>query len=388
MQHNVTRAALPLQRLAPRALYVHLPFCARQCPYCDFPTARLDRGLEDRYLEALGSELARRAPQGFAPRTVFLGGGTPAELTTPGIERLVALLGPLCRAAREVTLEANPRTLLPRKLAALRSGLGVTRVSLGAQSFSPPLLERLGRFHRPEDVVRAVATAREVGVEQVSLDLIFAVPGQGAADLQADLAAALALRPDHVSLYCLTIEPGTAYAAAQAQGTLRPQPPGREARLFAQARRTLRAAGFEHYEVSNFARPGRRCAHNQVYWRNHPYLGVGNGAASHLSGERRTNLRDPAAYAACVEAGRDPAAERERLTPERKLRETAYLALRTSPGIVRRRFLRDCGVDPWAALGPELTRLEGLGLVRRDARRAWLTGRGVTLADAVGVEVL
>jgi oxygen-independent coproporphyrinogen-3 oxidase len=237
-------------------------------------------------------------------------------------------------------------------------------------------------------VVRAVAVARGAGVARVSLDLIFSVPGQDEAALDADLAAALALGPDHVSVYCLTFEPGTAFDAARAAGALRPQHEGRQARLYARARRTLRAAGFEHYEVSNFARPGARCAHNRVYWRNHPYLGLGNGAASHLHGERRTNLRDPAAYAGALLAGQDPLAEAERLPPERKARETAYLALRTSEGIVRRRFLRDCAVDPWALLREELARLEGLGLVRRDEERAWLTGRGVTLADAVGVEVL
>lgn len=381
-------ARLPLESLPPRALYVHLPFCARQCPYCDFPTARLDRALEARYLEALGRELEARSPAGFAPRTVFLGGGTPAELTSAGIARLVELLGPVCRGAEEVTLEANPRTLLPRKLRALVAGLGVNRVSLGAQSFSPALLERLGRFHRPADVARAVATAREAGVAAVSLDLIFAVPGQTEADLDADLAAAVALAPEHLSIYCLTIEPGTAFEAARAAGALRPVPSAREARLYARLRRSLRAAGFQHYEVSNFARPGRRSRHNQVYWRNHPYLGLGNGAASHLLGERTRNLRDPAAYVAALEAGRDPVSERERLEPAHKLRETAWLALRTSRGIVRRAFQRDTGRDPWEALGPELAKLVGLGLLRRSADRAWLTGRGVTLADAVGVEVL
>lgn len=381
-------ARLPLESLPPRAVYVHLPFCARQCPYCDFPTAPLSRELEARYLDALAAELDRRAPAGLRARTVFLGGGTPSELTSAGIARLVELLGPICRPAREVTLEANPRTLLPRKLAALRAGLGVNRLSLGAQSFSPRLLERLGRVHRPDDVARAAAVAREAGIASLNVDLMFGIEDQTEAELLADIAAAVALGPDHLSLYSLTIEPGTPFAAARAAGTLRHPGQARQARLFARARRALRAAGFEHYEVSNFARPGRRCRHNQVYWRNHPYLGLGNGAASHLDGERCSNLRDPGAYAAAVLSGASPVAERERLEPARKLRETAYLALRTSEGVVRARFLRECGVDPFVALGPELERLERQGLVRRHERRAWLTGRGVSLADRVGVEVL
>ncbi len=369
---------------------MHLPFCARRCPYCDFATAGLDREVERRYLAALAREARDRLPAGFRPRTVYLGGGTPAELTTPGVDELVEALGPITRGAREVTLEANPRTLLPRKLAALRDGLGVNRLSLGAQSFSPRLLRRLGRFHRPEDVARAVETARAAGIEDVGIDLIFAVPGQTPAELEADLAAALALEPTHLSTYCLTVEPGTPLAARRAAGRVEVPGDARQAALFARVRARLRAAGFAHYEISNFARPGRRSRHNLTYWRNAPFHALGNGAAAHVGGVRTTNHRDVAAYVEAVERGGGAAAvaEREELPWERKVREAAYLALRTSRGIDPARFERDTGADPRRFFAEELARLIELGLVEERAGRFRLTGRGVSVADAVAVELL
>ncbi len=383
---------LPLCRRAPAALYVHLPFCARRCPYCDFAVAPLREGvlLEARFLAALEAEARARVPEGFRPRTVYLGGGTPTELTGPGLERLAALLAPWTAHAREVTVEANPRTLLPRKLRALIEGCGVNRLSLGAQSFTPRLLERLGRFHRPEDVVRSVRLARDLGIGDVSIDLMVAVPGQTRAELDHDIDAALALAPEHLSVYCLTYEPGTPYFTMRRERTLRPLGERDEARLFRHARRRLRAAGFVHYEVSNFARPGHRSRHNRAYWRNAAYVGLGNGAASHLGGVRLMNHRDPAAYVQAVEQGGGAAAvdSREELTPERKVRETAYLALRTSRGLDPARFERDTGVDPRAFFAAELARLGELGLVTRRGERLVLTGRGVSLADAVARELL
>lgn len=383
---------LPLCRRPARALYVHLPFCARRCPYCDFAVAPWRDGvlLEDRYLAALEVEARARVPRGFRPETVYVGGGTPTELTGAGLERLAALLAPWTARAREVTVEANPRTLLPRKLRALVEGCGVNRLSLGAQSFTPALLERLGRFHRPEDVARAVRLAREVGVAEVNVDLMVAIPGQTLADLDRDIDQALALEPEHLSVYCLTWEPGTPYHAMRRARTLRPLGEAGELRLLRHARRRLRAAGFVHYEVSNFARPGHRSRHNRAYWRNAAYVGLGNGAASHLGGVRLMNHRDPAAYVQAVEQGGGQAAvaTREELPPERKVRETAYLALRTSRGLDPARFERDTGVDPRAFFRDELARLAELGLVTTRGGRVVLTGRGVSLADAVARELL
>lgn len=380
----------PLALRSPLALYVHLPFCARRCPYCDFATSPLDRAAEAAYLEALGRELTDRLPPRWRPRTVYLGGGTPAELTTAGVERLIELLGPLTAEAQEVTLEANPRTLLRRKLSALQAGLRVDRLSLGVQSFTPRLLRRLGRFHRPRDVEVAVAVARDLGVPSIGLDLIFAIPGQRERELEHDLEALLRLAPDHVSTYGLTIEHDTAYGARAAAGRLLPMGDDRQARYYRRVRARLRAAGYEHYEVSNFARPGHRSLHNRVYWRNAPFHAVGLGAASHVRGTRETNHRVLGDYLAAIQQGGGQAAvaERERLPHARKVRETAYLALRTSEGIVPARFRRDTGVDPLALFAPELERLFTLGLLTRTGERVHLSGRAVALADAVARELL
>lgn len=377
---------LPLERQAPQGLYVHLPFCARRCPYCDFAVSPLRRDVERRYLAALALEAQRRAPEGWRPLTLYLGGGTPAELTGEGIARLVEILAPF-GGVREVTLEGNPRTLLGRKLEPLVEGLGVTRVSLGAQSFQSELLERLGRFHRPADVTRAVELIRGHGLD-LSLDLIFAVPGQTPDALQRDLDAVLAHEPEHVSLYNLTFEPGTAFEERRQRGELLPQADTAQAALFDLARRQLKEAGFLHYEISNFGRPGRLSLHNRLYWRNAGYLGLGNSAASHVGGERLSNHRAIEDYAAALEGGQLPFAERERLEPDAKVRETAYLALRTSEGIVPARFQRDTGVDPRHFFAEPLARLRELGLVQERAGRIRLSGRGVSLADAVARELL
>jgi oxygen-independent coproporphyrinogen-3 oxidase len=319
-----------------------------------------------------------------------LGGGTPAELTSEGIARLVEILADRRTETAEVTLEANPRTLLRRKLIALRDGLGVNRLSLGAQSFNPRVLKILGRVHRPEDIPKAVALARDVGIESVSLDLIFAVPGQTHADLRDDIDSLLRLNPDHVSCYCLTIEAGTAFQRDVDAGQLKPTSNDWQGRQFAYVRHRLRAAGFVHYEISNFAKPGALCRHNLTYWRNHPSHGIGNGAASHLGGIRRMNHRDVLEYVQHIETGGGAAAvnSEEVLDTERKIRETAYLALRTSEGIVPRRFLRDTGVDPRVFFAAELPALLEQGLVEEKGERLRLTGRGVSLADTVSVAIL
>lgn len=378
---------LPLERQAPRGLYVHLPFCARRCPYCDFAVSPLRRDVERRYLAALAREAELRRPPAWQPLTLYLGGGTPAELTGEGVERLVEILQPFRGQLREVTLEGNPRTLLERKLVPLVEGLGVTRVSLGAQSFRPELLERLGRFHRPADVVRAAELVRAQGLA-LSLDLIFAVPGQTPDALQRDLDAILALEPEHVSLYNLTFEPGTEFEERRQRGELLPQADTSQAALFDLARARLKAAGFLHYEISNFGHPGQLSLHNRLYWRNAGYLGLGNSAASHVGGERLSNHREIEAYASALERGELPVADRERLEPEAKIRETAYLALRTSEGIVPARFQRDTGVDPRHFFAEPFTRLRELGLIQTRGGRIRLSGRGVSLADAVARELL
>ncbi|MEZ0229024.1 MAG: radical SAM family heme chaperone HemW [Planctomycetota bacterium] len=373
----------------PAALYVHIPFCVRRCPYCDFAVTEKGAGLEKRYLDALEVEARKRFPRPFRPRTVFVGGGTPTELTQGGLDRLATILhesSDLSRV-REFTIEANPGTLAPKKLATLVK-MGVTRISLGAQSFEARHLATLGRTHEPADVERSVKAIREAGVRDVNVDLIFGVPGQTEEELARDLERVLALGPDHVSTYGLTYEKGTELFARREKGEVVTVGEERERRLYALLRRGLRAAGFVHYEVSNFGRPGHLCAHNRVYWRNGAYVGIGNSAVSHRLGARIANVRDPVAWIDKVLAKGRGVASIERLDPARKVREQAYLALRTARGIEYARFRRDLDVDARALFQDQVARLEPLGLLHADDERIRLTGRGVAVADRIAVEFL
>jgi oxygen-independent coproporphyrinogen-3 oxidase len=261
-------------------------------------------------------------------------------------------------------------------------------VSLGAQSFEARHLATLGRSHGPEDVERSVRAIRAAGIKDVSIDLIFGVPGQTEAEVARDLERALALSPDHVSTYGLTYEAGTELTLRRERGEVVSLDDERERRLYALLRHGLKEAQFRHYELSNFARPGHACAHNRVYWRNGAYVGIGNSAVSHRLGARIANLRDTTEYIDRVLARGRAVASIERLPPERKLRESAYLALRTARGIVRERFLRELGVDPFVTFAEEIERLAKLGLLQKDERRVRLSGRGVAVADRIASEFL
>jgi len=378
---------LPLAQRRPSALYLHLPFCARVCPYCDFAVSGIDRALEERYLDALQREIRNRLPEDFRPQSIFLGGGTPTELRPENLERLGTLLAPFTGEAREVSIEANPGTLTPRKIAALEA-LRVNRVSLGSQSLNDALLETLGRVHRAKHTYLAVERLREAGFRSINLDLIFAIPGQSLEDLELDIKAYLALKPDHISAYGLTFEPGTPFESQRQAGRLRAAPNALEARMLQRVRRRLIGAGFRHYEISNYARPGHACAHNRVYWRNGSYIGVGNGAASHLGGRRSTNLRSVEAYIAAIHDRGHAVAMVERLSHERKVAETAYLALRSSRGLCSVTSLRDLGLDIVAHFAPQIKQMVDAGLMLPTTTGARLTARGVALADSVVMEFL
>ncbi|HMF11279.1 MAG TPA: radical SAM family heme chaperone HemW, partial [Gemmataceae bacterium] len=286
----------------PRAAYVHVPFCAHHCGYCDFAVAVGRDALIDRYLDALAAELATL----LEPRpvqTVFVGGGTPTYLSARQVHRLLSDVNrwlPL-EPGGEFSIEANPGTLGAEKVAAL-ADCGVTRVSLGAQSFQPRLLHVLERDHSPDDVPRAVEAIRR-RIPELSLDLIFGVPGQTLAAWDADLRQALALQPDHVSTYGLTYEKGTPLWKQRQRGAIAALGEEAELSLYAHAIDTLEVAGFEHYEISNFALPGRRSRHNQVYWANEPYYGFGMGATRYVDGRRESNTRDLSAYTRRALAG-------------------------------------------------------------------------------------
>jgi oxygen-independent coproporphyrinogen-3 oxidase len=369
--------------LVPRAAYVHVPFCAHHCGYCDFAVVAGQDHLIDRYLSALEKELATLGrPQPM--RTLFIGGGTPSHLSPRQLEQLLALVThwlPPDGPDVEFTVEANPDRLDEDRVRVLAEH-GVNRVSLGVQSFQPELLRVLERPHRPEDVPRAVARVKH-RIAAVSLDLIFGVPGQTLDQWHADLEHALALGPDHVSTYGLTYEKGTRLWKQRQRGEVRPLDEEAELELYEHAIEVLEGSGFEHYEISNFARPGRRSRHNQVYWANHAYHGFGVGAARYAGGQRQLNTRNLADYLRRLEAGQPAMVHAEQLPPAERARETLALNLRRRDGVHRGEFLEQTGFDLDALAGQALQRQVELGLLEDDGQRVRLTRRGQVVADAI-----
>ena len=366
-----------------RHLYVHLPFCAHRCGYCDFVTAVGHADQHGPYVDALLAELELERPLlADELETVFLGGGTPTYTEPAALARLLAALP---RAA-EVTTEANPETVTPALAALLREG-GVTRVSLGAQSFQPQLLEVLERRASPEDVRRSVDTLRDASFDNISLDLIYGIPGQSAADLERDLAEALALEPEHLSCYELEAKPGTRFTHAHGDELAR-QADAMEG-YFERVVETLTGAGYRWYETANFCRPGDvrdlRAQHNLGYWLGRDYLGIGVGAVSTVAGLRRRNPPSVPRYLAALNAGEAPVRELEQLDAATQARERVMLGLRLDEPLAL------AGLD--GALDSEaLGRLEQHGLAQRGgvagAETLALTHRGRFLGGGVTAELL
>ncbi|HEY1338993.1 MAG TPA: radical SAM family heme chaperone HemW [Bryobacteraceae bacterium] len=370
--------------LWPRAAYVHVPFCAHHCGYCDFAiVAGQDQHIEV-YLDALAAELATLGePQPV--QTLFLGGGTPTHLSAAQLERLLSFLRrwlPFAPDAEaEFSVECNPDTLTADKIDMLADH-GVTRVSLGAQSFHADLLRTLERAHDPDEIARAVERVRR-RIDNVSLDLIFGVPGQNESQWRGDLERALALAPDHLSTYGLTYEKGTPLWKRRRRGEVRPLDEDAELTLYTLAIDTLESAGFEHYEISSFARPGRRCRHNQVYWANEAYFGFGMGAARYVLGRRELNTRDLRGYIRRALSGESVTWQSEELGPEECARETMAIQLRRAEGIDRGAFRTQTGFDLDALAGETLARHVEQGFLADDGRSVRLTRSGKYVADAV-----
>jgi oxygen-independent coproporphyrinogen-3 oxidase len=353
-----------------RHLYVHLPFCAHRCGYCDFVTAVGRRDDHGRYVDALLRELdLERGLLASRVETIFVGGGTPTFTEPAALERLLAALP----AADEVTVEANPETVRPA-LARLLSRNRVNRVSIGAQSFHMHLLDVLERVATPDDVRRAVHHLRDEGFDNLSLDLIYGIPGQSPADLDRDLAEALALEPEHVSAYELEAKPGTHFTHAHG-AELERQAESMES-YFEQVVSALTGAGYRWYETANFCRAGRavggrdlRARHNLAYWLGRDYLGIGVGAVSTIENRRWRNAPAIVRYMAALERGERPRRELEELSDDVRATERVMLGLRLDEP------LQLAGVE--RAIEPqELDRLEQLGLATRGEGTLALTTRG------------
>jgi len=365
-------------------VYVHLPFCPYVCPYCDFAKWPLRRSDAAKYLAALHAEI--EAAPDFAGTTLFFGGGTPNTYEPAQIANLVARLR--ARFApdgfAETTIELNPDGELctDAAFAAYRDA-GIDRVSFGVQSFVPAELALLGRRHTPQDVATAVARARAAGIANVSLDLIFGTPGQNEATWRASLAAALALGPNHISTYGLTIEDDTPYADWYAREPAAFASNDLEAELYAIAIGTLEDAGFEHYEISNFARAGARSQHNANYWRNGEYLGLGVGAASYRDGTRSIHTKDRDAYVAAATAGLPIPGDDERLDGAARVGEAAMLALRTREGVDLAYFAERYALDFLDFYRPVVARWRESGTLDVTPTHVRLTQRGRFVANDV-----
>lgn len=367
---------------APRAAYVHVPFCKHRCGYCNFTLVAGRDDLIQPYLAALGRELAGLG-EPHEVDTLFFGGGTPTHLPAAELRELFETVMhwfPLA-PGYELSIEANPLDLT-KELTSVLQCAGVTRISLGGQSFDERKLQQLERDHSPADVCRAIELARGAA-RSVSLDLIFGVPGETASVWQGDLARALDQGVDHVSTYGLTFEKGAAFWARQSKGAIEQMPDELERALYERAIDALTAAGLEHYEVSNFARPGHRCRHNETYWLGEPYFAVGPGAASYIGGRRQMNHRSTTTYIRRLLAGESPVADSETLSAEDRARELLVFGLRRLEGVDLEAFGERHGVVVRDLIGRSLEEFIARDLLTLEAGRLRLTRAGLLVSDAI-----
>lgn len=371
-------------------LYVHLPFCRQRCIYCDFPTQLGSSADLTHYLPLLKAELALYE-RPLTARSLFFGGGTPSLLTGDQFAELMALLRDRVTFTEgmEITLEANPGTVSLETFAAYRKA-GLTRLSLGAQTFNPELLRTLNRLHGPEAIGEAVAQAREAGIAEVNIDLIYGLPGQTLDDWQDTVEQALALDLPHQSLYPLTVESGTPLDALVSKGKLHPAGEADTVTMYEWAKARLEAAGYRHYEIANFARPGHEARHNLVYWRNLPYVGLGMGAHSHYNGRRFANPPTLHAYEERVTRGDRLWETEAALTPAEEMEETVFLTLRLiDEGLDPQRFAERFGVGFDETYRDVLDRLQTDDLLRRSDDGRWrLSPQAIPVAHEVFVAFL
>ncbi len=372
---------------APRAAYIHVPFCAHRCGYCNFTLVAGRDELIEPYLAALATELSWLEN----PRpvdTLFIGGGTPTHLPPQELDRLLALATrwfPLA-AGYELSIEANPIDV-DRERVSVLAAHGVNRVSLGAQSFRSEKLRLLERDHSAE-IIRAAVELLRPAVSNISLDLIFGAPGETLSQWRDDIDAALRLAPDHLSTYGLTFELGTTFYGRRSRADLHQLDEDSERTMYEHAINALADAGFEHYEVSNFARPGHRCRHNEVYWNADSYFAAGPGAARYVNGVRETNHRSTLAYLKRIHDGESPVSERESLGLEDRAREALVLGLRRLRGVHVGEFSARFGMSVYQLGGAALERHLEHGLLRIADERLQLNQAGLMVSDAMWSEYL
>jgi len=377
-------AILPSCHPAMLGLYIHIPFCSAICNYCNFNRGLFDAALKARYVDALLAEIRRNAGLKSCADTIYFGGGTPSLVEPAEIAQIIGACADVfdLAADREVTLEANPETVTSTRLAAFRAA-GVTRLSFGVQSFRDDELRRLSRLHSADRARAAVEEARAAGFDNVSLDLMMWLPEQRVEEWLESVDEAIALAPEHLSLYLLEVYPNAPLKEDMARARWSQAPDEDAAAMYLTAMERLDAAGYEQYEISNVARPGRTSRHNMKYWTDGEWLGFGCGAHSTRDASRWKNTAATEEYIGRVQRGESPAVDLRRLSSEERLGDALFTGLRLTNGVnldvIRERY----GVDVWQRYGRDLEPFIDAGVLRREGTRLWLTRAGMLLAHEV-----
>lgn len=374
--------------LTPEAVYIHIPFCAHHCGYCDFAVTAGQDHLIAIYLEALAEEFKATL---ITPRpvcTIFIGGGTPTYLNPTQLEQLFRLVNEWFPRShfQEFSIESTPDSLDAEKVSIMQAH-GLSRVSIGVQSFQPESLTALDRQHRTNHIPSAVECVKKAGLE-LSLDLIFGAPNSTLQQWRNDLQTAVAFKTDHISTYGLTYEKGTPLWKQRKTGTVLPVPEETELAMYELAMDTLAETGYEHYEVSNFAKPGKRCRHNEIYWANHAYYGFGTGAAKYVDGVRELNCRNTQDYIRKIFAGESAVFQSEKLNSIERAFETISTQIRRVEGIPLCEFEEQTGHSLEHLLGDTIRHLEQTGLLVVDHHSIKLSRRGFCVADGVILEMM
>ena len=368
------------------SLYIHIPFCISKCIYCDFNSIIVQSQVVDEYLDAIRSEL--QAIKGeYYFTTVYIGGGTPTVLNEIQLSKLLNIISKHVDISniREYTIEANPGTLNDEKILALKNSQ-VNRISVGVQSFNDKYLTLLGRIHSAKEAKDIFFNLRENGIENISIDMIYGYPAQTLNEWKMDLNECLKLSPVHISAYCLSYERGTPLVGMMDTGKLIRLSEEEELKMYERTNDFLSNKGYLRYEISNFAKPGRECLHNTVYWENREYVGIGAGAFSYINGERYCKIKNVKEYISTVKSKKSLICFSEKLPQEKRASEILIMALRMTSGISKKEFFNRSGLDLTELFGKQVNMLTQAGLINFDDERIKLTRKGLTVADSVMME--